>query len=1094
MKSIVTSVVQFCIILLIAFTLKLQAQDNPNFDNTFGMDIPESQHVQSPSGRIAVVDETGFDNFFLGVDFAEPHMSTNPNNPTEYFNAFNTNDVHYSYNGHDWILQIPAFGFNMQGDPVTAYDSLGNLYYENMYGTAGIEGCKVIRSTDNGATWTTAVTSISGVDKNWIAADQTSGPYANFVYTTMTAGGGVGRFSRSTDFGATWQNTFSPSTQSLPGMMVCVGPNTVGGDVPGGAVYVVTNSGSSFAATFSFYLSTDGGATFNLKSQQQFANYVGTNVGGRNSVENMRTRPYPFITADNSYGTYRGRLYLIYASNTPVGNGNKPDIFCRYSTNQGVSWSSPVVINDDANTTSHHQWHPSTWCDKETGRLYVKWFDTRNVPTSDSAEVYASYSDNGGITWAPNQNLSTAKFKIDCSTCGGGGTPRYEGDYDAITSNKFSSLAVWSDFRTGSFGSYVAYFPDFAMTISAVSDTIRPDGSLDVVVKVPAIKLYEHSVKFSGSVSPSANFQFVFPNGDSLTSFPDSLVVQIKPNNAPSNQYVVTITGEGPNGTPVHKREINLLVTSPTTTVLNPNGGDVLYVGTEYPIEWENIFVDSVNLEYSTDGGSNWNLIVEGARPDNISNNSITNSQGNNYDNPQLSNQYMWLVPNQLSDNCLIRATDAGDPSVQDVSDSVFSITTSPQPGWRVLSSGTDSVFLCVDVVDSVYAWAGTKGGKVLRTTDGGNSWTTLSTNQGGDVTSIDAVDDRVAFIIVNSPTFTRIRRTIAFGQVWSTVYEDTDPDAHLNAIKMFDETNGYSIGNPVNGMWTLLKTTDQGVNWNDASSLPQNGSETGWNNSMDWTDNMHSWFGTDNNRVYRTTDGGLNWTSSSTNLTNSMTVSFSGEFNGLASGDATDRTLDGGLNWVVASEQIPGTVVSSAGIKNSEGRIYLVSGQDIYQTNNYGDTYTVDFTQSENINNLDMDIVSIGVNKWIIGYAAGDNGSIAKYVELVTVSEAENENSSLPESFSLKQNYPNPFNPTTNIEFSLPVSSDVKLNVFNILGQEVSTLLNQEMSAGNHTVVWNALDNSGRKLSSGIYFYMLKAKAGSNNEFQEIKKMILLK
>ncbi|MCK7522031.1 MAG: glycoside hydrolase [Ignavibacteriales bacterium] len=70
----------------------------------------------------------------------------------------------------------------------------------------------------------------------------------------------------------------------------------------------------------------------------------------------------------------------------------------------------PVVINDDPNTTANHQWMPAIWCDKETGRLYAKWFDTRNVPTSDSAEVYASYSDNGGVTWVANQNLSTSKI------------------------------------------------------------------------------------------------------------------------------------------------------------------------------------------------------------------------------------------------------------------------------------------------------------------------------------------------------------------------------------------------------------------------------------------------------------------------------------------------------------------------------------------------------------------------------------------------------------------------------------------------------------------------------------------------------------
>ena len=402
------------------------AQDDPNIDNTFHLSAPSSLPVKSPLGRDILSSEDGFDNFLIGVDFAEPHISANPNVPTQYFNAFNTNAAHYTYDGIEWTFQSPNFGFPMSGDPVTAYDSLGNLYYENMYNSGGsIIGCKVIRSTDNGATWSSSVTAISGVDKNWIAADQTSGPFANFVYSTMTAGGGLGRFTRSTDLGLTWQTTFQPGNQNLPGMMVAVGANIIGGDVPGGAVYVVTNGGSTFSPTYTFYLSTDGGATFTLKSSQIFANYVGTNVNGRHSVENMRTRPYPFITSDNSYGTYRGRLYLVYASNTPAGNGNKPDIFCRYSTDQGTTWSSPVVINDDPNTTANHQWMPAIWCDKETGRLYAKWFDTRNVPTSDSAEVYASYSDDGGVSWVANQNLSTSKFKIDCSTCGGGGTPAW---------------------------------------------------------------------------------------------------------------------------------------------------------------------------------------------------------------------------------------------------------------------------------------------------------------------------------------------------------------------------------------------------------------------------------------------------------------------------------------------------------------------------------------------------------------------------------------------------------------------------------------------------------------------------------------------
>ena len=370
MKKLTVSIAVWLVFALgtsVFFSSSTKAQvDNPNVDNTVGMVRPQTGPHPGVNSINVITTPDGYDNFDLGVDFAEGHTSTNPRYPTWWFNCWNTNNTsnHHSENGLDWASGNAPFPTN-SGDPVSAYDSLGNLYWMTMNGPT-ITGTWVSKSTNNGQTWGTAAASNTGNDKNWLAADQTMGPYANYVYGTMTPG----TFTRSTDQGASFTQTWSFSTQNLPGMMVCVGPNVLAGNnVPGGCVYVVTNSGSSFAATYTFYRSTDGGATFTLSSSQNFANYVGTNVGGRNSVQNFRTRPYPFITADNSYGPLRGRLYLIYASNNPAGDGNKSDVYCRYSTDQGVTWSSPVIINDDANSQNNYQWHPATWCDKETGRL-----------------------------------------------------------------------------------------------------------------------------------------------------------------------------------------------------------------------------------------------------------------------------------------------------------------------------------------------------------------------------------------------------------------------------------------------------------------------------------------------------------------------------------------------------------------------------------------------------------------------------------------------------------------------------------------------------------------------------------------------------
>ncbi|MBE0571465.1 MAG: exo-alpha-sialidase, partial [Ignavibacteriaceae bacterium] len=532
-------------------------EDDPNIDR---VPIEWLENINySDSEEDVITDNDGYDNFNLGVDFAEPHLSQNPNNPLQYFGAYNINNAWRTSDGHNWTGSTPVFGVSVNGDPCTAYDGAGNLYYESMFG--GVTGCKVMRSTNNGATWSAAVTAISGNDKNWMAADQTTGPYANFIYTVMTPG----NFARSTNFGATWTTTATFSTQTLPGMMVCVGPN---GTTDGGAVYVVTNSGSSFASTYTFYVSTNGGLNFTQKSAQNFANYVGTDVNGRNSVQNMRTRPYPFIAADQSNGTYRGRFYLVYASNTPAGNGNKPDIFCRYSTNQGTTWSSAIRVNDDLNTTANHQWHPSIWCDKSSGRLYVKWMDTRDTPSSDSAYIYASYSDNGGVTWAPNQRISNQKMKINCSTCGGGGTPRYQGDYDAIVSTNNQAMMMWTDFRFGDFGSYVAYFPDFAMKVSPSNSTIdNNNDSAFININVPGVKLYNSSAIFSANITPtppSGTFIIDFPQGNTLSSFPGDVAMRIRTSgNVTLGNYTINIKGEGPNGTPVHLRTASIQVVVP---------------------------------------------------------------------------------------------------------------------------------------------------------------------------------------------------------------------------------------------------------------------------------------------------------------------------------------------------------------------------------------------------------------------------------------------------------------------------------------------------------------------------------------------------
>jgi len=170
----------------------------------------------------------------------------------------------------------------------------------------------------------------------------------------------------------------------------------------------------------------------------------------------------------------------------------------------------------------------------------------------------------------------------------------------------------------------------------------------------------------------------------------------------------------------------------------------------------------------------------------------------------------------------------------------------------------------------------------------------------------------------------------------------------------------------------------------------------------------------------------------------------------------------------------------------------------------NYGRVYTYTILISSDNNNW-ITIVSQATSalneEWTIDeFPAVD----ARYVKVHFINNNQNDwaglwegeiwgisstavdptNNGLPNEFSLHQNYPNPFNPSTTIRFSIPKDQPVKISIYNILGEHISELTNQEYDAGTYTI-----DFDGSALTSGIYFYSIET-----TEFIETKKMILMK
>ena len=199
------------------------------------------------------------------------------------------------------------------------------------------------------------------------------------------------------------------------------------------------------------------------------------------------------------------------------------------------------------------------------------------------------------------------------------------------------------------------------------------------------------------------------------------------------------------------------------------------------------------------------------------------------------------------------------------------------------------------------------------------------------------------------------------------------------------------------------------------------------------------------NGTILRTTNGGTNWISQTSGTTTTLFgVSFTdantgtavgGGFNGTNSEGIILRTINGGTNW---TSQTSGTTLhlhSVSFIDANNGTVVAPLGS-ILRTTNGGVPF---------VNQISSEI---------------------------------------PEGFSLYQNYPNPFNPKTSIRFDIFESSQTKLIIYDILGKEIATLLNEKVSAGSYEVSWNASE-----YPSGVYFYKLVA-----NEFSDAKKMLLLK
>ncbi|KXK52409.1 MAG: Two component regulator propeller domain-containing protein [Chlorobi bacterium OLB5] len=334
----------------------------------------------------------------------------------------------------------------------------------------------------------------------------------------------------------------------------------------------------------------------------------------------------------------------------------------------------------------------------------------------------------------------------------------------------------------------------------------------------------------------------------------------------------------------------------------------------------------------------------------------------------------------------------------------------------------------CIKYIDVNNAIACSRQGGVYKSTNGGLNWHIIF--------EIENFTNRISYvsgiIFILSANDGTLYKSTDLGVTFSVL----NSNVHMQCAFFVDQNIGYMAGSWITGIGhyqgQVKRTTNSGLNWTIVYDSPVF-IDVVFNSSMYFI-NQSTGFLSGYVGIYKTTNNGNNLNGVSGGMI--LNLEFIGNEIGFATGYPTIiKTDNGGVNWVTSYNSGNKTINSSCFVNTQTG--WAVGSQGlILKTTNGGLTF----------------INSTGGN--------------------------------IPDNYSLSQNYPNPFNPVTNIKFDIPKSGLVKITVYDLLGREVTSLVNQQMQPGSYSVDWDASN-----YPSGVYFYRIETET-----FTDSKKMILLK
>jgi photosystem II stability/assembly factor-like uncharacterized protein len=400
-------------------------------------------------------------------------------------------------------------------------------------------------------------------------------------------------------------------------------------------------------------------------------------------------------------------------------------------------------------------------------------------------------------------------------------------------------------------------------------------------------------------------------------------------------------------------------------------------------------------------------------------------------------------------------------------------VESSAQDHWRQVPSPTTHRLWNVHFVDSLTGWAAGDFGALLRTTDGGESWSVLNPNTTATILDVFFLTPSLGWAMIwrleQPPYGSNILRSTNGGEAW-TIYEYPEEDVFFQKILFLDSLNGWMVGN--NG--TIARTTNGGTTWTHAwvdssqcsrypmvdmlVQTPQTSFVCG--GRMDLSGVM-----------WRSTNGGAEWSATcvspepiqemhSIDSLNLIAVGGDMEF-----GSSIIRTTDGGETWRYSFLQYFGMAMAISFRTPAEGWVALGFTQTFIYTLDTGRTWTEVPTPNGAV------IYDLVFTDSLHGYAVGDDGVILKYVP--QPADVNDSLTTAASSYSLSPNFPNPFNPATQINYSIPTREFVSIKVFDLLGREVGVLVSEEKPAGEYSTEFDATG-----VPSGVYLCRMQAGA----------------